>query len=226
MKFITRCLLYSAIGILFTCFFEIVLESVFYEDVENITTESSTEISCGTESTDVSVEYNGGSTVGEPVEDVPEESTQDSEVADTEVTDTEMPDTEIEEVTYYCEWGDFHLTKAEYELILTTVFCESGGESSKEQHAVACAILNQINSGKFGSTFHKVIYKKNNFSVTKWPNFENRGWTDKVEKSVLRALVDNPYPRNMYYFRTKHFHTFKGAIDYKKIGEFYFSTSN
>lgn len=170
---------------------------------------------------DVSVEQNNSPVVFEPTEQVSSEEHKD--------TSTESPeDTESDvlESTYYCEWGDVYFTQQEYELLLTTVFCESGGESSKEQHAVACAILNQIVSGKFGSTVHKVIYKKNNFAVTKWPDFENTGWTDKVEKSVLQALVDNPYPRNMYYFRTSHFHTFEGAIDYKKIGVFYFSMSN
>lgn len=222
MKFITRCLLYSAIGILFTCFFGVALESMTFNNVEYVTPESNTEMIWTTESSEnsVTVEDNSNSTVGEPTEEMTEEPTEDV----TEIVDSEIVDSEETEITYYCEWGDFYINQAEYELLLTTVFCEIGGETPTEQHAVACAILNQIDSGRFGKTVHKVIYRKNNFSVTKWKDFEKYGWTDEVEQSFLLALVYNPYPRNMFYFRTGHFHTFIGAVDYKKIGVLYFST--
>ena len=220
MKFITRCLLYSAIGILFTCFFGVALESMTFNNIEYVTQESNTEMIWTTESSEnsVTVEDNSNSTVGEPTEEMTEEPTEDI----TEIVDTEIVDSEVTEITYYCEWGDVSFTQEEFELILTTVFCEIGGETKTEQHAVACAILNQIVSGKFGSTVHKVIYRKNNFAVTQWPDFENRGWTKEVEQSVLLALTYNPYPRDMFYFRTGHFH--RWAVDYKNIGKLYFST--
>lgn len=138
---------------------------------------------------------------------------------DTE-TETEIS-TEVEK-TYVVEWHGYEITQEEFELICTTVFCEAGGESFKEKYMVALTILNQITSGKFGGTVRTVIYKNNNFSVTKWKDFENRGWTSSVEEAVLLALKENPHPRNMYYFRTGHYH--KWAKNYKKVGSIYFST--
>ena len=185
-------------------------------------TESITETVTETE-TDVTIEFETDPpTITEPL---PETETESETVTETEIPTETETESETEEVTYYCVWGDFYITQEEYELLLTTVFCEIGGETPKEQHAVSCAILNQINSGRFGKTVHKVIYRKNNFSVTKWKDFEKYGWTDEVEQSFLLALEYNPYPRNMFYFRTGHFHTFVGAVDYKKIGKLYFSTN-
>lgn len=167
------------------------------------------------------------STIGSVTE--PEESEIATEIA-TEVdssteTGTEIveeTETEPEEITYYCKWMDRHFTEEEFALICTTTFCESGGCSSATQKMVALTILNQIGSGKFGDSVREVIYRKNNFAVTQWPNFEDRGWTDKVEQSVLAAFEKNEHPRDMFYFRTDKYHNF--GKPYKKVGKVYFST--
>jgi spore germination cell wall hydrolase CwlJ-like protein len=154
------------------------------------------------------------------MEEVAEPSETETEVdIETEI-ETEI-DTEVE-ITYYSAWMDRYFTEDEFALICTTVFCESGGCNSKTQRMVALTILNQINSGKFGDTVREVIYKKNNFSVTKWKDFENRGWTSKVEQSVLDALEENEHPRDMYYFRTSKYHDF--GKPYKRSENVYFST--
>jgi spore germination cell wall hydrolase CwlJ-like protein len=151
---------------------------------------------------------------------MPEETETETEVdIETEV-ETEVS-TEVEK-TYIVEWDGYELTEDEFALICTTVFCEAGGEGFKEKYMVALTILNQITSGKFGSTVEKVIYRENNFAVTNWKDFENCGWTKSVEEAVLLALEENDHPRDMYYFRTGHYH--KWAKDYKKVGKIYFST--
>lgn len=167
----------------------------------------------------------GDTTETEPTE-MPPESTEagTEEVSDAGEENIEEEAKEPPEATYYCEWGDFYLTKEEYELFLTTVFCESQTDTRETQYMVALVILNQYNSGKFGDTFHKVIYRKNNFSVTKWDNFENYGWSKKVEESVARAMKVNEHPRDMYYFRKGHYHNWENVEDYKKVGKVYFST--
>lgn len=177
-----------------------------------ITTETET-------TTQLETESDTEPTIDVEIEKLPASSSPIIPEPDTE-PETE---TEPEPVTYTIAWSGYKLTEEEFNLICTTVYCEAGGQSSKEQYMVALAILNQISSGKFGRTVRKVIYKKNNFSVTYWPNFEQRGYTKKVKQAVLLALEKNPHPRNMYYFRTKRYH--KWAKKYMKVGVFYFSTS-
>lgn len=159
----------------------------------------------------------------EPTE-MPPESTEagTEEVFDTSGGIVEEETEEPPEATYYCEWGDFYLTQDEYELLLTTVYCESQTATREGRYMVALTILNQYNSGRFGSTLHKVIYKRNNFSVTQFPEFEEWGWSDKVVEAVTRALKENNHPRDMFYFRTGHYHSW--AEDYMKVGKIYFST--
>lgn len=171
---------------------------------------------------EVTIEPSTNETVAEPEES--EIATEIATETTTEIVEeTEMePETEPEEITYYCKWMDRHFTEEEFALICTTTFCESSICNSTAQEMVALAILNQINSGKFGDSVREVIYKRNNFEVTEWPDFEERGWTSKVEQAVLKALEHNPHPRDMYYFRTDHFHDF--GKPYKRVGDVYFST--
>lgn len=180
------------------------------------------------EATTESEEESYSVSVTETIEPTVQESSEETitETDDSEETETieEVVESETEDIhtEYYCYWADVEFTEADMELILTTVFCESGGETYEEQYMVALTILNQITSGEFGNTVRKVIYRKNNFSVTNWRDFENRGWSESVYNAVMQALKENPHPRDMYYFRTGHYH--KWAKNYKHVGKFYFST--
>ena len=185
------------------------------EQTEPIETESDIIRWKDTETQDVTIEVSPNEMVAEPSET--ETQTQIEEESEMEA------ETEIGK-TYYSEWMDKHFTEEEFALICTTVFCESGSRTSKEQTMVALTILNQINSGKFGDGVREVIYRKNNFAVTKWDNFENRGWSERVERNVLKALEKNEHPSDMYYFRTGHYHNWEHAEDYMKVGKIYFST--
>lgn len=133
----------------------------------------------------------------------------------------ETEEKDIEESTYYCEWADISLTQDEYELLLTTVYCESGGEIFDAQCMVALVILNMVVDDEFPNNIRDVVYRKNTFEVVNLKDFESRGWTESVEKAVDLALKENNHPIDMLYFRTSHYHTW--ARDYKKVGKTYFS---
>ena len=121
----------------------------------------------------------------------------------------------------YCEWGDFHLTVDEYNLLCTTVFCESGNQDFDTQTMVCLTVLNRYVDG-FADSIRDVIYQKNAYAVTGWSDFENRGWTKEVEDAVAYALEVNEHPTDMFYFRTEHYHRF--GEPYTKSDDMYFST--
>lgn len=120
-----------------------------------------------------------------------------------------------------CAWADIVLDKSEMDLLRTTVYCEAGNQSLETQYMVALTILNRLADG-YASDLRGVIYQKGAFAVTKWSNFEQRGWTVQVEQAVEMALQANEHPRDMYYFRDSYYHSF--ANDYKQSGTMFFST--
>ena len=120
-----------------------------------------------------------------------------------------------------CAWADIVLNKSEMDLLRTTVYCEAGNQSLETQYMAALTILNRLADG-YASDLRGVIYQKGAFAVTKWSNFEQRGWTEQVEQAVEMALQTNEHPRNMYYFRDSYYHKF--GQPYKNVGNMYFST--
>lgn len=120
-----------------------------------------------------------------------------------------------------CAWADIVLNKSEMDLLRTTVYCEAGNQTLETQYMVALTILNRLADG-YASDLRGVIYQKGAFAVTKWNNFEQRGWTEQVKQAVEMALQTNEHPRNMYYFRDSYYHSF--ANNYKCSGSMYFST--
>lgn len=120
-----------------------------------------------------------------------------------------------------CTWADIVLDKSELDLLRTTVYCEAGNQSLETQYMVALVILNRLADG-YASDLRGVIYQKGAFAVTKWSNFEQRGWSEQVAQAVEMALQTNEHPRNMYYFRDSYYHSF--ANNYKCSGSMYFST--
>ena len=116
------------------------------------------------------------------------------------------------------------LRKQEFELLCRTVYCEAGNQDIKTQTMVALTILNRVKSDKFPNTVKGVVYQKNAYAVSQWKNFESYKWTEQVEKAVKQALKSNKYPKDMYYFRTKHYHKF--GRPYMKSDDLWFSTQN
>lgn len=161
-------------------------------------------------------------------------TTTETRTKTTEVTEVQTEDmiTQLikEEIPpeIRCEWGNFTLTQDELELLYTTVFCEAGKEPFECQYMAALVILNRVVSTKYADDLPGVIYERNSkdypqFSVIDWKDFENRGWTIQVEDAVNMALKENNHPTDMYYFRAGHYHEW--AVDYKKVGNTYFSTA-
>lgn len=120
-----------------------------------------------------------------------------------------------------CAWADIVLDKSKMDLLRTTVYCEAGNQDIDTQVMVALTVLNRLNNG-YANDIRGVIYQKGAYAVTKWSNFESRGWTEQVAKAVNIAMSKNEHPLDMYYFRTDYFHGF--ADDYMKSGDLYFST--
>ena len=151
------------------------------------------------------------------------EPSESEEGTNTEVLPPESEEGATDEAqAYWCEWLGVEISQEDYELLCRTTFCEAGGESMKTQVMVCLVILNQYGSNKFADTIHGVVYAKKAFSVTQWKDFEERTWNEKTEEAVQKALAENKHPKDMYYFRTGHYH--KWAKNYKKVGSVYFST--
>ena len=120
-----------------------------------------------------------------------------------------------------CAWADIVLDKSEMDLLRTTVYCEAGNQDLETQVMVALTVLNRLNSG-YAEDIRGVIYQDGAYAVTKWSDFESRGWTEQVAKAVEIALSENNHPGDMYYFRTNYYHGF--ADRYMKSDDLYFST--
>lgn len=177
----------------------------------------STQPTTKTETTTAAVEKNTIADVelpmyAEPIGEVSINNIGFSEVVEDLPTDFELG---------VCAWGDIVLNKSEMDLLRTTVYCEAGNQTLETQYMVALTILNRLADG-YASDLRGVIYQKGAFAVTKWNNFEQRGWTEQVKQAVEMALQTNEHPRNMYYFRDSYYHSF--ANNYKCSGSMYFST--
>lgn len=131
---------------------------------------------------------------------------------------------DVVESGIYCEWGELYITQADYELLCRTTYCEAGNQPQETQIMVALTILNRLASGRFGKDMTSVVYAPNAYEVTEWVNFSSRTWNSRTQQAVDIALQTNNHPRNMYYFRTLHFHNF--GKSYKKSNDLWFSTEN
>lgn len=182
-------------------------------DIDMPTTVETTTV----ETTTAAVEENTTVNVEAPASTEPTGQVSISNVGFSEVIEEMPTDFEIG----ICAWADIVLDKSELDLLRTTVYCEAGDQTLETQYMVALTILNRLNVG-YASDLRGVIYQKGAFAVTKWSNFEQRGWTEQVEQAVEMALQTNEHPRNMYYFRDSYYHSF--ANNYKCSGSMYFST--
>lgn len=182
-------------------------------DIDMLTTTETTTV----ETTTAAVEENTTVNVEAPAPSEPTGQVSINNVGFSEVIEDLPSDFEIG----VCAWADIVLDKSELDLLRTTVYCEAGNQTLETQYMVALTILNRLNVG-YASDLRGVIYQKGAFAVTKWSNFEQRGWTEQVEQAVEMALQTNEHPRNMYYFRDSYYHSF--ANNYKCSGTMYFST--
>lgn len=112
------------------------------------------------------------------------------------------------------------LTDDDRLLIAKVVQAEAGTEPFVGKVAVASTILNRAEMREM--SIHDVVYEKNQYASP---------WVGTIENEVMDA-VDFAYenrdlfPRNMFFFRTNHFHRLAFTDDYCQIGAHYFSTDN
>lgn len=123
-----------------------------------------------------------------------------------------------------CAWSDILISPEDFNLICTTVYCEAGNQSIETQIMTALTILNRLSAEDYPDTVKEVIYQDNQYSVTEWTGFLHYGWTGSVEQAVTYALEVNGHPKDMYFFRTKHYHEF--GQPYMISDDLYFSTSD
>lgn len=140
-------------------------------------------------------------------------------VAEIETSESETVATSEEIV---CKWNGYVLTPYEYELLRRTTYCEAGNQDLETQVMVCLTILNRLSADEFPNNIKDIIYQERAYAVTKWKDFEKYEWTEQVENAVDIALETNNHPYDMYYFRTKHYHTF--GKPYMQSDDLWFST--
>ena len=126
--------------------------------------------------------------------------------------------------SFLCAWSGKAFTKEEVDLVCKTVSCEANTQDAETQYMVALTILNRLENGNMGDSIHDVVYYKNAYSVTKWKTFEETDYSETTWLAVLRALEENTHPKDMYYFRTNHYHKF--GQPYMVSDDLYFSTED
>lgn len=120
---------------------------------------------------------------------------------------------EVEEEPDYL-WADDRL------LIAKVVQAEAGTEPFVGKVAVAATILNRAELREM--SISDVVHEPNQFATP---------WVGTLDEEVFRAVdfaVENRdlFPKNMFFFRTHHYHRMAFAEDYAQIGNHYFSTDN
>jgi spore germination cell wall hydrolase CwlJ-like protein len=132
---------------------------------------------------------------------------------------------------YYVAWiserngKEVYLSKKDWKLLCTTVWCEAGNQTVEAQRLVAVTILNRVGSDYFPDSLSKVIYQGNGkqFNVVKWPGFpEAYSYTEDTELACYLALATYPEePANMLFFRSGYY--FSNYSPYTSDGDMYFS---
>lgn len=113
------------------------------------------------------------------------------------------------------------LDKEDIDLMARVVMSEAGGQSADCKEAVATVILNRVASPDYPIDVYNVVYQKGAFSTA-----DNGVPTNECYLAVYSALTwfGTDYailPKSCYYFRDSHYHSW--ALNYRKIGDLYFS---
>lgn len=111
------------------------------------------------------------------------------------------------------------LSQEDINLMARCVMSEAGGQSDECKEAVATTILNRWMSPNYSDSIRVII--EDAYSTA-----DNGPVTDACYLAVYSAIAwwGSDYaviPKCIYYFRAGHYHTW--ALDYRKIGDLYFS---
>lgn len=127
---------------------------------------------------------------------------------------------EPEEMQEIHENYKINISSGDIDLIAKLLYLEGRGESEECQRAIVSVIINRLKSGYWGSTYHDVIFAKN--------QFEPAGSISKTtagakQYEIIEYVMKNgtTLPKYVLYFRANYF--FDWCVDYKKIDNTYFS---
>ena len=111
-------------------------------------------------------------------------------------------------------WADDRL------LIARVVMAEAGTEAFVGKVAVAATILNRAELREMD--IDAVIYEANQYAAPYFGTIP-----EEVYEAVDYAVENRDlFPKNMFFFRTHHYHRMPFAEDYTVIGHHYFSLDN
>ena len=109
-------------------------------------------------------------------------------------------------------------TQVEIELLSRVIMSEAGILPIEGKIAVLSTIMNRVYSDKFPDTIYDVITQEHQYSMQ-----DNGEPNDECYKAI-DSYTDGEFPYDMFYFRTKHPHSF--GYFFKQIGNTYFSTES
>lgn len=94
-------------------------------------------------------------------------------------------------------------SKSDIDLIARVVMSESSILDLDAKQAVAETILNRVESDEFPNTVAGVVYQENAYSTQ-----DNGEVSYDCYLATESAIKFRAFPKDMYYFRTDHFHNF------------------
>lgn len=134
----------------------------------------------------------------------------------TEVTTTEVVAETVQTETTAQPTTRIEVNEADINLMARVVMSESGNQPQAGKIAVAETIINRVLSDKFPDTVYEVIHQPSQYSTA-----DNGEPTVECYEAVYKALMEQTYPSNMYFFRMYDYHDF--GQPYKQIYDHYFS---
>ena len=129
-----------------------------------------------------------------------------------------VPSKEKEELNKMVVYEEELYSPEDIDLLARVVMSEASTQSNDCKQAVAAVVLNRVNSDKYPDTVSEAVYAPNQFSTA-----NNGEPTAECYEAVYKAIRSpEAYPRDMYWFRSDHYHTYGNKLF--NDGEMYFST--
>ena len=127
---------------------------------------------------------------------------------------------ELGEVQEVHENYKINISSGDIDLIAKLLYLEGRGESEECQRAIVSVIINRLNSGYWGSTYHDVIFAKNQFEPA---GRISSTTVSQKQYDVIKYVMKNgtTLPGYVLYFRANYF--FDWCISYKQIDNTFFS---
>jgi len=116
---------------------------------------------------------------------------------------------------------EFNLTQEEWNLLAELVYWEGRGEPFECQVAIIETVFNRANAK--GVSISDVVFSPGQYSPTSASCWGTATPNQMQYDAIFLALVTDNYDSGMKYFQAGSFHNWGSLIDYKIIGNTYFS---